>query len=174
VKQARERWRPAYVGIGSNLEHPADQVREAFSALQSLPDSGFARCSSLYRSGPMGPSDQPDFVNAAAVLLTRLEPHDLMRRLQAIEDAHGRRRDTPHWGPRVVDLDLLVLGSLVMDASDLRIPHPRIPERNFVLFPLADLAPYMFVPGRGSVRKLIAELGTSGPRIERLEQAAST
>jgi 2-amino-4-hydroxy-6-hydroxymethyldihydropteridine diphosphokinase len=169
VKQSRDHWRPAYVGIGSNLDKPASQVRTAFAALLSLPDSGFARCSPLYRSAPMGPSDQPDFMNAVAVILTRLEPRDLMRRLQDIENAQGRRRDTPRWGPRVLDLDLLVLGSLVVDEPDLHIPHPGIAERNFVLFPLADLAPHMHVPGRGSVQKLLAEIGTATARIERLE-----
>jgi 2-amino-4-hydroxy-6-hydroxymethyldihydropteridine diphosphokinase len=169
VKQPRDHWRPAYVGLGSNLDEPAAQVRKAYGALQALPDSGFARCSPLYRSAPMGPSDQPDFVNAAAVILTRLEPRDLMARLQAIENAQGRQRDTSHWGPRVLDLDLLVLGSLLVDEPDLHIPHPGIVERNFVLFPLADLAPHMHVPGRGSVQKLLAEIGTAAARIERLE-----
>jgi len=169
VTLRRDHWRPAYVGIGSNLDEPATRVRKAFAALQALPDSGFARCSPLYRSAPMGPSDQPDFVNAAAVILTRLEPHDLMRGLQAIENAQGRRRDTTRWGPRTLDLDLLVLGSLVVDEPDLRIPHPGIAERNFVLFPLADLAPNMHVPGRGSVQKLLAEIGTAGLSNERLE-----
>jgi 2-amino-4-hydroxy-6-hydroxymethyldihydropteridine diphosphokinase len=117
----------------------------------------------------MGPSDQPDFVNAAAVVLSRLDPHELMRRLQALEDAQGRRRDTPHWGPRVVDLDLLVLGGLIVDSPNLRIPHPGIAERNFVLFPLADIAPHLLVPGLGSVKKLLAEIDANGPRIERLE-----
>ena len=169
MKQSRDRWRPAYIGIGSNLDEPAAQVGKAFAAVQALPDSGFARCSPLYRSAPMGPSSQPDFVNAAAAVLTRLEPHELMRELQAIEKAQGRRRDAAHWGPRVLDLDLLVLGSLVIDEPDLRIPHPGIAERNFVLFPLADLAPNMHVPGRGSVQRLLAEIGTDGARIERLE-----
>jgi 2-amino-4-hydroxy-6-hydroxymethyldihydropteridine diphosphokinase len=169
VKQPRDHWRPAYVGLGSNLDEPAAQVRKAYGALQALTDSGFARCSPLYRSAPMGPSDQPDFVNAAAVILTRLEPRDLMARLQAIENAQGRQRDTSHWGPRVLDLDLLVLGSLLVDEPDLHIPHPGIVERNFVLFPLADLAPHMHVPGRGSVQKLLAEIGTAAARIERLE-----
>jgi 2-amino-4-hydroxy-6-hydroxymethyldihydropteridine diphosphokinase len=164
-----DHWRPAYVGIGSNLADPALQVRTAFAALRSLPDSGFARCSPLYRSAPMGPSDQPDFVNAAAVILSRLDPHELMRNLQALEDAQGRRRDTPHWGPRVLDLDLLVLGSLVIDTPDLRVPHPGIAERNFVLFPLADIAPHLLVPGLGSVKKLLAEIAANGPRIERVE-----
>jgi 2-amino-4-hydroxy-6-hydroxymethyldihydropteridine diphosphokinase len=117
----------------------------------------------------MGPSDQPDFVNAAAVILTRLEPRALLHRLQAIEDAQGRRRDTSHWGPRVLDLDLLVLGGLLVDEPDLHIPHPGIAERNFVLFPLADLAPHMHVPRRGSVQKLLAAIGTAAARIERLE-----
>lgn len=174
MKAAPDCWRPAYVGIGSNLDEPAARVQAAFAALEAAPDSGYARCSSLYRSAPMGPTDQPDFVNAAAVFLTKVEPHELLRRLQAIEDGQGRRRDTAHWGPRVLDLDLLVLGGLFVDEPELRIPHPGIAERNFVLFPLAELAPHLHVPGRGSVQKLLAELGTAGPRIERLEQAALT
>jgi 2-amino-4-hydroxy-6-hydroxymethyldihydropteridine diphosphokinase len=169
VKRPRDHWRPAYVGLGSNLEEPAAQVRKAYGALQALADPGFARCSPLYRSAPMGPSDQPDFVNAAAVILTRLEPRDLMHRLQAIENAQGRRRGTTRWGPRVLDLDLLVLGGLLVDEPDLHIPHPGIAERNFVLFPLADLALHLHVPGRGSVQKLLAEIGTAAARIERLE-----
>jgi 2-amino-4-hydroxy-6-hydroxymethyldihydropteridine diphosphokinase len=117
----------------------------------------------------MGPPDQPDFVNAAAAFLTRLAPRELLRDLKAIENARGRRRDVPHWGPRVLDLDLLVLGSLVLDQPDLQIPHPGIAERNFVLFPLAEIAPHLLVPGRGSVQKLLTEIGTRGCRIERLE-----
>ncbi|HEX6260058.1 MAG TPA: 2-amino-4-hydroxy-6-hydroxymethyldihydropteridine diphosphokinase, partial [Woeseiaceae bacterium] len=146
MKRHRDCWRPAYVGIGSNLDDPESQVRNAFAALQRLPDSGFARCSPLYRAAPMGPTDQPDFVNAAAGVLTRLDPHALMRELQEIETAQGRQRDTKHWGPRVLDLDLLVMGSLVVDEPGLTIPHPGIAERNFVLLPLADIAPHLPVP----------------------------
>lgn len=169
MNQHRDRWRPAYVGIGSNLDDPESQVRKAFAALQRLPDSGFARCSPLYLTGPLGPSDQPDYVNAVAAVLTRLDPHALLRKLRDIETAQGRRRDTRHWGPRVLDLDLLVMGTLVIDEPGLTIPHPGIVERNFVLLPLADIAPHLPVPGRGSVKRLLAELGARGPRIERLD-----
>jgi 2-amino-4-hydroxy-6-hydroxymethyldihydropteridine diphosphokinase len=165
-------WRPAYIAIGSNLDDPETQVRRAFAALQNLPDSACARCSGLYRSAPMGPSDQPDFVNAAAAILTRLGPHDLMRELKAIESAQGRQRDTRRWGPRVLDLDLLVMGMLRVDEPGLQIPHPGIAERNFVLLPLAEIAPYLLVPGRASVKKLLTDLG-SGARIERMAERDS-
>jgi 2-amino-4-hydroxy-6-hydroxymethyldihydropteridine diphosphokinase len=169
VTADRDHWRPAYIGIGSNLDHPELQVRSAFAALQKLPESGFAQCSFLYRSAPMGPADQPDFVNAAAVILTKLGPDELLRSLKAVEDAQGKRRDTPRWGPRVIDLDLLVMGSLVVDEPHLHIPHPGIAARNFVLLPLADIAPHMQVPGCGSVQKLLIELGDRNPRIERVD-----
>ncbi|HLU06095.1 MAG TPA: 2-amino-4-hydroxy-6-hydroxymethyldihydropteridine diphosphokinase [Woeseiaceae bacterium] len=164
-----QHWRPAYVGIGSNLSDPATQVRKAFAALQKLPHSGFARCSALYRSAPMGPPDQPDFLNAAAVVLTRLSPNELLRELQAIEKAQGRQHETPQWGPRIIDLDLLVMGHVILEEEGLTIPHPGIAERNFVLFPLAEIAPGLLVPAMGSVQKLVAALGTTGPRIERID-----
>ena len=165
----RDHWRPAYIGIGSNLDQPESQVRRAFAALQELPASGFARLSRLYRSAPMGPADQPDFVNAAATILTMLDARGLFQALQNIEDGQGKRRDTPRWGPRVIDLDLLVMGSLMVNKPDLQVPHPGIAERNFVLLPLADIAPHLHVPGRGSVQKLLAALGDRDPRIERLD-----
>ncbi|MEX2496588.1 MAG: 2-amino-4-hydroxy-6-hydroxymethyldihydropteridine diphosphokinase [Woeseia sp.] len=162
-------WRPAYIGLGSNLDEPVAQIRRAFEALTTMQDCRFAICSSLYRSAPMGPSDQPDFINAAAAFLTRRGPQDLLRELKAIEDAHGRERDTRHWGPRTLDLDLLVLGSLVVDEPGIRIPHPGVAERNFVLLPFAEIAPQAVVPGHGSVLKLLAGLGNSGARVERVE-----
>lgn len=169
MTSGRDHWRPAYVGIGSNLDDPATQVQKAFAALQRLPRSGFARCSGLYRSAPMGPPEQPDFVNAVAVILTQLDPHELLRELQAIETAQGRQRETPQWGPRIVDLDLLAMGHVVLDEKGLTIPHPGIPERNFVLFPLGEIAPGLLVPNMGSVQKLVAALGTAGPRIDRMD-----
>ena len=165
---AGARWRPAYVGIGSNLDDPARRVRHACDALRGLPDSGFHACSGLYRSAPLGPQDQPDFVNAVAAFLTRLGPRELLDRLRAIEDAAGRRRgEGSRWGPRTLDLDLLALGGLVLDEPRLTLPHPGIAERNFVLLPLAELAPELAIPGRGSVRLLLAKLGDGAPRIER-------
>lgn len=166
---ARVRWRPAYVGIGSNLDEPASQVREGYQALAELPGSCFAACSGLWRSAPMGPPDQPDFVNAVAAFLTRLEPRALLGELQAVEAARGRPRDHARWGPRVLDLDLLVLGGVVLDEPGLSIPHPGIAERNFVLLPLAEIAPHLIVPGLGSVAKLLSGLGETAARIERMD-----
>lgn len=165
-----ERWRPAYVGIGSNLDDPVRQVRTACEAFEKLPDSGFVACSGLYRSAPMGPPDQPDFINAVGAFLTRLGPRELLLALRAIEDQRGRQRDHAQWGPRTLDLDLLVLGGLVVDEPDLCVPHPGIAERNFVLLPLAEIAPHLVVPGLGSVQRLLAQLGASTPRIERMDE----
>ena len=165
----RPRWRPAYVGVGSNLDDPPSQVRHGCAVLEKLPDSCFAARSGLWRSAPMGPPDQPDFVNAVAAFLTRLEPRELLDRLQAEEAARGRQPDRARWGPRILDLDLLVLGSLVIDEPGLRLPHPGIPERNFVLLPLAEIAPHLVVPGMGSVVKLLSRLGEAAGRIERMD-----
>jgi 2-amino-4-hydroxy-6-hydroxymethyldihydropteridine diphosphokinase len=168
VTAARERWRPAYVGVGSNLDDPVRQVQNAIAAIERLPESGFFARSSLWRSTPLGPADQPDFVNAAVAFLTRLEPSELLRRLQGIEQAAGRRREGERWGPRTLDLDLLVLGRLVLDEPGLQLPHPRIAERNFVLLPLAEIAPSLQVPLAGTVARLLARVSRTHPRIERI------
>lgn len=163
-------WRPAYVGVGSNLDEPVARVRDALAALRELPKSTSFLDSGLYRSAPVGPADQPDFINAVTAFMTRLDGHALLGCLRALEEARGRTRTGEHWGPRTLDLDLLVLGSVTLDEPDLRIPHPRIHERNFVLLPLAEIAPHMRVPGRGSVLRLLAAVADSEPRIERLER----
>jgi 2-amino-4-hydroxy-6-hydroxymethyldihydropteridine diphosphokinase len=160
---------PAYVGVGSNLEDPVAQVTRAFDALAVLDGTRLVARSHLYRSAPMGPADQPDYVNAAAGLLTRLSPSGLLEALQSIEAAQGRRRDR-RWGPRTLDLDLLVFGAERLDTPALRLPHPGIAERAFVLHPLADIAPDLYVPGAGRVRDLAASLGASG--LELLDGAA--
>lgn len=169
VSPARERWRPAYVGIGSNLDDPVGHVTAAQGALERLPQSGWFAHSGLWLSAPVGPADQPDFVNAAAGFLTTLEPHDLLERLQALEQAAGRRRGE-RWGPRTLDLDLLVLGALMLDDDTLTLPHPRIAERNFVLLPLSEIAPHLPVPGRGTVARLLEGINRTNPRIERMKR----
>lgn len=166
---AQGRWVPAYVGLGSNLDDPAARVRHALQSLRGIPDCHSFRRSGLYRSAPMGPQDQPDFVNAAAAFLTRLQARSLLKQLQAIETAQGRQRGGERWGPRRLDLDLLVFGHAVIDEDELQVPHPGISERNFVLLPLADIAPLLIVPGRGRVAQLLAALGDASPRIDRLE-----
>ena len=160
-------WQPAYVGIGSNLDDPEARVRRAFDQLRAVPHSAAFVHSGLYRSAPIGPGEQPDFVNAVAAFLTRMDGAELLQALQAMEGAQDRRHGE-RWGPRTLDLDLLVLGRSVTDTAVLAIPHPRISERNFVLLPLAEIAPYLLVPGQGSVVRMVAAVAGKGPRIERL------
>lgn len=145
---------PAYIGIGSNLLDPVRQVQQAFRALDAL---GKTRCvarSPLYRSEPVGPPGQPDYINAVAYLETRLAPRDLLAALQDIEKIQGRVR-TVRWGPRTLDLDILLYDNLIQDDPYLSLPHPRIPERAFVLYPLRDLNRDLVIPGQGSLDELI-------------------
>lgn len=168
---ARPHWWPVYVGVGSNLDDPAQQLENAFDALGRLPDTRVYRRSACYRSAPMGPPDQPDFLNAAVAMLTRLPAEQLLAHLQAIETAQGRSRTGARWGARTLDLDLLVYGSQVIDTPALTVPHPRIAERNFVLLPLNDIAPFLRIPGSASVASLAAAVSRREPRIERLGEA---
>ena len=157
----------AYVGLGSNLEQPAAQIARALAELAGLPDTRLSARSPLYRSPPMGPQDQPDFINAVAAVETRLTPQALLQALLAIEAQHGRRRDGARWGPRSLDLDLLLYGDTLLDTPGLVLPHPGMHERAFVLYPLADIAPGLSVPGHGNVQALLARCRDT--RIERLE-----
>ena len=156
------RWQPAYIGLGSNLDDPRAQVLGAWERLGALPDSRAVLRSALYRSRPFGPVAQPDFVNAVAALLTRLQPEALLAVLQDLEATLGRQRDGPRWGPRRIDLDLLLLGSQRRTGPQLVLPHAGIVERNFVLYPLADIAPDLEVPGLGPVAELKARLAPEG------------
>jgi 2-amino-4-hydroxy-6-hydroxymethyldihydropteridine diphosphokinase len=153
---------PAYVGLGSNLDDPPAQLRRALDALAELPRTRLVASSSLYRNPPMGPQDQPDFVNAAAGLLTTLSPDELLAALQAIEDAHGRDRSGPRWGPRTLDLDLLIYGQLTMQTAALTLPHPGLAERPFVLRPLQEIAPDLRLPGGARLATVAAAAGDGG------------
>jgi 2-amino-4-hydroxy-6-hydroxymethyldihydropteridine diphosphokinase len=155
-------WHPAYVGLGSNLDEPAVQVRRALAALGQIPGTRLVRESSLYGSRPMGPVPQPDFINAAAGLLTRLEADDFFAHLRALEGRLGRSPPRERWGPRRIDLDLLVFGQLRIDTPVLQLPHPGIVERNFVLYPLAEVAPELPVPGCGRIAELLARVNPEG------------
>lgn len=155
----------AYIGLGSNLDDPVGQVRRAIEALRVLEETRLIACSSLYRSRPLGDADQPPYVNAAAGLETRLEARALLARLHDIEAAQGRER-CERWGSRTLDLDLLVYGEVVESAPDLRLPHPGIGEREFVLIPLHEIAPALVVPGLGSVLALARACDRRG--LERL------
>ena len=130
----------AYIGLGSNLASPIAQVRQALDELTMLPLSRLVTASSLYASRPVGPQDQPDFINAVAALETRLSPLALLDQLQALEQQHRRRRQR-HWGPRTLDLDLLLYTNDHIDTPRLRVPHPHMTARAFVLAPLAEIAP---------------------------------
>lgn len=142
----------AYIGFGGNLDLPVDRIRAARRALSELPGIREAGFSSLYRSAPMGPADQPDYVNAVMAVDTVLEPLVLLDQLQAIEAANGRVRLGERWGPRTLDLDLLLFGDTILDTERLTVPHPGLCEREFVLVPLLEIAPELEIPGRGSLR----------------------
>lgn len=151
----------AYVALGSNLDDPRAQVEHGFDALAALPHSALRTRSRLYRTPPWGVIDQPAFVNAVASVETALAPRALLDALLAIEACAGRVRSV-RYGPRTLDLDLLLYGDFVLRESGLEIPHPRLHERPFVLLPLADLAPDLDVPGHGRVADLLARVDVSG------------
>jgi 2-amino-4-hydroxy-6-hydroxymethyldihydropteridine diphosphokinase len=153
------------VGIGSNLDNPAAHVREAFRALDDLPDTRLVRRSSLYRSEPQGYRDQPEFVNAVAELDTAGDAASLLAGLQAIEERAGRRRSFPN-APRTLDLDLLLFDAARIAEPGLQVPHPRMHERAFVLVPLLEIAPQVFIPGIGPARECLAR--TAGQTVEKL------
>ncbi|MDH5358048.1 MAG: 2-amino-4-hydroxy-6-hydroxymethyldihydropteridine diphosphokinase [Gammaproteobacteria bacterium] len=158
-----------FIGLGSNLADPAAQIEMAINALKSLPQSIFIARSSLYSSPPMGPEDQPDYINAVAELDTALTAHDLLDQLQAIEQQQGRLRQR-HWGERTLDLDLLLYGEQIFDDKHLQVPHPGIPLRSFVLYPLAEIAPELIIPDMGDIEDLLRHCPRDGlHRIENSE-----
>jgi 2-amino-4-hydroxy-6-hydroxymethyldihydropteridine diphosphokinase len=155
-------WHEAYIGLGSNLDNPLQQIRSAAQALSDLDDVDDCLLSPLYSSQPVGPQDQPDYINAVMRLKTRLEPLALLKQLQAIENQHGRVRSI-HWGARTLDLDLLLYDDLVLNLSELIVPHPELKNRSFVLYPLIDIAPDdLFIPGTASLSSLLAACPTDG------------
>jgi len=151
----------AYIGLGSNLDDPQAQVRGALEALAELPGTRLVATSRLYRNPPMGPQDQPDYVNAVAAVSTQLEAGALLAELQAIERARGRVRGAERWGPRRIDLDLLVYGDAHIERSGLSVPHPGIAARAFVLVPLAEIAPNLEIPTLGPVDRLLRDVDPS-------------
>lgn len=148
------RWLPAYVGVGSNLSDPAAQVTRALQALRGMRGSRLIVSSPLYRTQPLGEVVQPPFVNAVAGLLTQVTPEDLLTALRELERELGREPARERWGPRVIDLDLLVMGRETRATDTLTLPHAGIAARDFVLYPLADIAPDLDVPGLGRVAML--------------------
>src|SRR5258708_19060284 len=153
--------RPVYGAMGSNLSDPQARVLEAFERLSTLPGTCSVLRSRLYKTRPMGPQDQPYFVNAAAGLLTQLTARELLDGLLRIEQAMGRNRQG-RWGPRVIDLDLIWMLGATIDEPGLTVPHPGVSSRNFVLYPLADIAPTLAIPGHGKVLELSRRAGDDG------------
>jgi len=135
----------AYIGLGSNLQNPFEQLNNALTALSELPQTELVCASSFYRSTPVGPADQPDYLNAVAALDTALKPLELLDALQAIEQAQGRVRGE-RWGARTLDLDILLFGRQIINSTRLFVPHPCMQQRAFVLYPLTEIAPNPVLP----------------------------
>ncbi|HEX5662788.1 MAG TPA: 2-amino-4-hydroxy-6-hydroxymethyldihydropteridine diphosphokinase [Xanthomonadaceae bacterium] len=153
----------AFVGLGANLGDSPATVREAMRALDVLPQTRLLRASRLYRSRAWGVETQPDFINAVAMLESRLPARTLLDELLAIERAHGRERAAEvRWGPRTLDLDLLLHGDSIIDEPGLRVPHPHLHERAFALLPLVEVAPDAVIPGRGLARDIAAVMAGEG------------
>lgn len=158
----------AAVGIGSNLDDPARQVGLAMARIATLSGVELTAQSSLYQSAPLGPVDQPDYVNAVVLVETDLAPEALLAALQRVEIEFGRVRDGTRWGPRVLDLDLLVYGDRQIERDGLVVPHPRMAERNFVLLPLREIAPDIVIPGLGALAGL--DIDEREPPIRRIRE----
>lgn len=161
----------AYIGLGSNLAEPVQQLEAALAALGRLPRCRLVAQSSLYASDPLGPPDQPRYVNAVAALDCELAPLELLDALQAIEREQGRVRKAERWGPRTLDLDILLFGNLQLDEERLRVPHYHMHARAFVLYPLAEIAPQLVLPDRRTLQELLAACPPQG--LERLPVAAN-
>lgn len=160
----------AYIGLGSNQAEPRQQLRAALAALAALPDSRLAAVSSLYASDPLGPPDQPRYVNAVAALDTALTPLQLLDALQAIELEQGRVRKEQRWGPRTLDLDILLFGQRILDEPRLSVPHYHMHARAFVLYPLAEIAADLQLPDGRTLHSLLAACPYVG--LERLAEPA--
>lgn len=156
----------AFVALGSNLDDPERQVNRAFELLDNIKSTELIARSSLYRSAPFGSVVQPDFINAVACLRSTLTPMALLNELHRIERSSGRKRGI-RWGPRTLDLDLLVFGHEEIEQKGLTLPHPGIAERNFVLLPLIEIAPELIIPGLGRVSELTVD--RDEPHISRID-----
>ena len=154
-----------FIGLGSNLSEPRMQLRAAVQSLARIPHTSLLAVSSLYQTRPLGPQDQPDYLNAVALLETELEPEALLDHLQAIEADQGRSRDGERWGARTLDLDILLFGERTINTTRLTIPHAGLHQREFVLYPLNEIAPDQEVPELGVVAELTARCAPNG--IER-------
>lgn len=151
-----------FIGLGSNLEQPVKQVKKARTAINRLEKVQEVAFSSLYQSFPMGPEDQPDYINAVMAVTTSLVPIALLRCLQQIENQQGRERKDHRWTARTLDLDMLLYGNQQIDIPDLQVPHYGIADRAFVLYPLYEIAPELDIPGFGNISDLITKMPFDG------------
>ncbi len=152
----------AYIALGSNLADPKNQILTAIKAIEQLESSQLISRSSLYISQPMGPSDQPQYINAVIQISTNLQPIVLLDKLQTIELEHGRVRKNERWGARTLDLDILLIDNLKLNTKRLTVPHYGMKERNFVLIPLLEIAPNLVLPSGEKVANLAAQIGNQG------------
>ena len=159
-----------YIGLGSNLSLPEKQIQAACSGLAMLPDTVFIKCSSLYQSRPMGPQDQPDYVNAVALIKTELSPETLLQLTQEIENQQGRIRMDKRWGPRTLDLDILLYGKQQIKKEHLTIPHSGMKQREFVLYPLLEIAPELNLPSGEKLSDIVQTCPING--LQKMTHAA--
>jgi 2-amino-4-hydroxy-6-hydroxymethyldihydropteridine diphosphokinase len=152
----------AWLGLGSNLHNPVTQLQLAIERLRDAEGIDVLRTSSFYSTPPWGDEDQDDFINAVVQIQTQLAPLSVLHLMQSIEDKMGRQRGDRRWGPRVIDIDLLLFDEQVLQSTVLELPHPRMHERAFVLLPLSELDPSMEIPGQGSIASLLSQLDCSG------------
>ncbi|NDJ58867.1 2-amino-4-hydroxy-6-hydroxymethyldihydropteridine diphosphokinase [Enterobacteriaceae bacterium 4M9] len=154
-----------YIAIGSNLASPLAQASAAVKALGNLPESRLVAVSSFYRTPPLGPQDQPDYLNAVVALETGLEPLALLDHTQHIELEQGRERKDERWGPRTLDLDILLFGNLTLNTPRLTVPHYDMKNRMFMLYPLAEIAPELTFPDGETLHNCLARLPESPPSL---------
>ena len=155
----------AYIAVGSNLANPVLQAQQAIEALKLLPQSTFIAASSLYSSTPMGPQDQPEYINAIVAIDTQLAPLALLDCTQGIEQQQGRERKAERWGPRTLDLDIILYGDQVIDLPRLTVPHYGMKQREFVIYPLYEIAPELCLPDGTKLSDLITQIDRNGLSI---------
>lgn len=160
----------AFIGLGSNLDKPAEQIQRALDSMATLPDCSELQCAPWYSSKAIGPAGQPDYINTVASLKTQLSPLALLHQLQAIENQQGRQRHI-RWGARTLDLDLLVYDNVCLDTDELQVPHPEIHKRNFVLLPLYKLAPALVLPDGRDLKALVAKCDMNN--LKQIQQPSS-
>lgn len=155
----------AYIGLGSNLDNPQSQLKNAYKAIEQISATTIAAASSLYQTKPLGPQDQPDFVNAVICIQTALPALDLLCELQQIENNQGRIRQRERWGPRTLDLDLLLYGKDTIDHPQLTVPHAEMRNRSFVLYPLYEISPNLIMPDKMPLQSLLDKCPQDGLQL---------